>query len=261
MPPPLRELHQRRPVEFAQRHEIARLDVFLRLARRIAVEPDAIEDAVHDARVVDVEVRVAQADLIERLDCHEQRLGVRIDSGRADQLHAGLRQLAHAAFLRLLIIAEHGRDICEPERQRRFAHPRRDEARDRRGHLRPQRERGRTPVVELKEQVRGLLTEPALDHVEPLDDGRLHLFIRPAPEHGAHLLLDLTLARKLVRHPVPNAGGESHGAPSRTFGSPTIATRRSRTRRSGATPRSTVEPLMCSTSGVVPVHSEIRTAS
>jgi hypothetical protein len=52
-----------------------------------------------------------------------------------------------------------------------------------------------------------MLAEPALDHVEALDDGRLYFYVRPAPEHGPHLLLDLALARKLVRQPVANAGG------------------------------------------------------
>src|SRR5581483_9561769 len=98
--------------------------------------------------------------------------------------------------------------------------------------------------VELEQQLGRLFAEAALEHVEPLDHRRLDFFVGPAAEDRAQLLFDLALARQLVRQPITNAGGQSHGAPSRTSSSPTIATSRSRTRRSADTARCTVEPLM-----------------
>ncbi len=48
----------------------------------VAREAHAGQDAVDDARVVDVVGRVAHADLIARFDRHEQRLGVGVDARR-----------------------------------------------------------------------------------------------------------------------------------------------------------------------------------
>src|SRR5665213_341743 len=168
------------------------------------------EIGLRDARFDINDARVAQPDLVERFDRHEQRLRVGVDPRRADQLDAGLGQLTHPPFLRLLVVAEDRRDVRQPQWQRRLAHPGRDQPRDRRRHLGPQRQRGRTAVVELEQQLARLFTEPALQHVEPLDDRGLHFLVCPAPEDRAHLLLDLALARQLVRQPVTNAGWKPH---------------------------------------------------
>ena len=121
-----REIHQLVLSQGAQADDVALLDERLGRERGIGSQFQRLEDAVDDRRVVDIEPRVAQPDVVERLDRHEERLGIGVDAGRPDQLDAGLGQLAHAAFLRLVVVAEDRRDIGQPQRQRHVAHPRRD---------------------------------------------------------------------------------------------------------------------------------------
>ena len=198
-------------VERAQPDDVALLHQLLRGRDVAAGEADAGQDAVDDARIVDVVGRVAHTDLIARFDRHEQRFRIRIDARRADQFDAGLREFAHPAFLRLFVVAKRRRHVRQTQRQRRFAHPGRDEPRDRRRHFRPQREHRRAPVVELERQLGQFVAEALLDDVEPLDRRRLHFFIRPAPEHRAQDLFDVAFAGQFVRQPVANALRKFHG--------------------------------------------------
>ena len=103
------------------------------------VEPQVLEDAAEEIRLADVELESLQAERAEPFDRHGDQLGVALGIGQADQLHARLVELAVAPDVGL-VVAEDVGQVGEAKRLGLLAHPRGDDARDLRRHVRAQGE-------------------------------------------------------------------------------------------------------------------------
>jgi hypothetical protein len=181
----------------------------LRVGERARVEFETGEHAVDDGGVVDVEVRVVEPERVERFDRGEQAFRIRVEAFRADQFEAGRRELAHAAFLRILV-AVGGRDVRQAQRQRRFAHPRRDQTRDGRRHFGAQGDLDPALIREQERLLSDRFAEPGFERVEAFEVRRLDLVVRPAFEDVAQHALDRALAAQFGRQPIARSGRQAH---------------------------------------------------
>ena len=174
-----------RPVQpRAQIHDVAAGDQFLRVGNAVLVEFETGEHPVDDRGVVDIEQRIGEPERIQRFDCSEEALRVGVETRGSDQFEAGLRHLAHAAFLRILVAIGRG-DVRETQRKLCVAHARRDESCDGRRHLRTERDLRAAPIGEEKEPARHVVAQAGFECVEALEIGGLDFGIRPPLEHGA----------------------------------------------------------------------------
>ncbi len=167
----------------ARRHQ-------LRVQRRVP-EPDAV---------------AAQPDRVQRAAQDRERLGGAGRARRADELDPGLEELAHLAAVRAHRAVGVG-DVAEAQRRigRRVA--RRDEPRDRDGHVGAQRE---DLAVVVEHPVRRRHVRPRrLGHdALVLDRRRVDLAVAVALEDGAQRLRDRAQLAHLVRQDVARAAGD-----------------------------------------------------
>ena len=100
----------------------------------LLVDPQAAEQGRIQRGVAQPDAIALQADRIERVAQHGERLGRAGGPGRPDELDAGLQELAHLAAVRRDLPVGVG-DVAEAQRRlgRRVA--RRHHARDRHGHV------------------------------------------------------------------------------------------------------------------------------
>ena len=134
-------------------------------------------------------------------------LGRSVGGIHADQLHPGLHELPHLPTLgtdRAVRIAH----VAEPERWLGIAEPRRDQARDRHGHVGAH---GQKRPVLVEESVGG--RSPALvapsEHLVVLDRGRRDLAVPEPLERVSERRLEAPKLAHLVGKDVPGTGGNS----------------------------------------------------
>ena len=109
----------------SQRHDVAAGNESFRVPDPGRVEFEPGQNPVDDGCVVDIEVRVVEPEGVERFDCGEQALRIRVEALRSDQFEAGRREFAHAALLRVLVAVRRSH-IGQTQRQPSLAHARRD---------------------------------------------------------------------------------------------------------------------------------------
>ncbi len=156
---------------------------------------------------------VLQADRVERVAEHRERLCGALRRGRADQLDTRLQQLAQLAAL-----GAHSpiavREIAEAQRRLARRVARSDDSRDRHGHVRAQHEH----CARLVEHTVGRLRfghVGTCEHGLVLERRRVDLAVAVAVEGGAQGVCDRAhLARLLWKH-VARATGDriDHGEP------------------------------------------------
>ena len=145
------------------------------------------------------------------LDHHRDDLGVGSGAAFADELDAELAEAAHLAAQRLVLAEDLG-GVAEAQRAGFGPHARRDEPRDRHGHVGTKRKQ---PAVGVDEPKRDAVqvARGGLERHQVLDDGRLDQLVAPRRgglgERPRHALALGGLGRE---HISESSGGDgAHG--------------------------------------------------
>ncbi len=153
--------------------------------------------------VAEADPEVAQADRVERVGEHRERLRRSLRRGRADELDPGLKELAHLAAVRAHAAVGVG-EVAEAQRGLGVLIARADEPRDRHRHVRAQREH---LAVVVEHAVRGRRPTAAGEHVLVLERRGPHLAVAVVFEDAADGLGDVAQLAHLVGQHVASAGG------------------------------------------------------
>ena len=159
--------------------------------------------------MIDVEVRVCQAEGIECFDSGEEAFRIRIHALGPDQFEPGGRELTHPALLRFFV-SKRGHDVRQPQRHRRFAHTGCDQPRDGRRHFGSQCDLRSGLIREKKRLLRERLPETGLERIEAFEVRRLDLFVGPAFEHAAQDVFDRTFAAQFRGQPIARSRRQPH---------------------------------------------------
>ena len=180
-------------------------------SRCTSVADEPVADARRDAEgaqqrgvqrgVAEADAVAAQAGRVERVAEYGQRLGGAVGGGRADELDAGLQELAHLAAVRAHA-AVGVSEVAELQRRLGGRIARRDEPRDRHGHVRAQREH---LAVVVEDAVGGRRAAATAEHRLVFERGSPDLAVAVELEDPAHGLGDVAQLAHLVGQHVARA--------------------------------------------------------
>ena len=160
---------------------------------------DLLQQAAEEVRMAEVELEALEAERAQPLDGHGDDLDLRLRLREPDQLDARLVELAVVRHARL-VVAEDVGDVGQPHRLGLVAQPGGHDPRDLGRDVGAQRQHAAGLAVHQREHA-VLHGDVGADrqHLGKLERGRDDLAIAPAPEDVEQPLLDVTLARGLVR--------------------------------------------------------------
>src|SRR5262249_1237591 len=169
---------------------------------------DLLHQAAEEIGMADVELEATEAERAQALHGHGQDLDLGLRLVEADQLHAGLVELAAVGELRL-VVAEDVGHVGQPQRLRLVAQAGGHDARDLGRDVGAQHEHAARFAVHEGEGValHGLVGGDG-QHVEELERRRDDLAIAPAAEDVEQARLHVTLARDLVGKVDPRTLGK-----------------------------------------------------